>query len=322
MGNSIRKIDITIEKRVIELYTKQKLSMNNISKKLLEEDIKISSTTVKNILDRNNVHTRTNGGIYKIPIEEIFELYINQNKTLKEIGKIYNTSPVTIRKVLIDNDIDRKSMSDYTNPNLAHDYFEEIDTEKKAYLLGFLIADGNIYRRKNGNYVVRLDIHEKDKIILDSFKKEICSNNKLVPDNRGCLCLNINSNKMASDLIKHGVIINKTFRTSLPKLEKDLMKHLIRGIFDGDGWASKFIRSGKNFYSYAWGICGSNTLMKQIRDYLVVELKIFPIKVCEGKGCYLIIWGNKKDIASIGRWIYNDATIYLYRKKDVIIDLM
>ena len=47
-------------------------------------------------------------------------------------------------------------------------YFEKIDSKDKAYFLGLLMADGNKYKN-----TVRIELQEKDKSILELFKKYI-----------------------------------------------------------------------------------------------------------------------------------------------------
>ncbi|HET8689399.1 MAG TPA: hypothetical protein VFM18_22540, partial [Methanosarcina sp.] len=51
-------------------------------------------------------------------------------------------------------------------------YFSKIDTHTKAYLLGFIAADGCIQRV--GNSVgLTVTIHIKDRVVLDTLKSEI-----------------------------------------------------------------------------------------------------------------------------------------------------
>lgn len=56
------------------------------------------------------------------------------------------------------------------------DYFNVIDTEKKAYFLGFIYADGCIYKRQKGNSLeisLNISIQSKDKEILEELEKEL-----------------------------------------------------------------------------------------------------------------------------------------------------
>lgn len=62
--------------------------------------------------------------------KENIEKYIKEGKTYKEIGDIYNVHSETIAR------ISRKFNYSHYNNN----YFEKIDTEAKAYLLGFIFS--------------------------------------------------------------------------------------------------------------------------------------------------------------------------------------
>ena len=65
---------------------------------------------------------------------------------------------------------------------INYNYFDEIDTENKAYWLGFLFADGSITTPfrvnkdgsiKNGIYRIEISLKEDDKDHLDKFRKEL-----------------------------------------------------------------------------------------------------------------------------------------------------
>ena len=50
-----------------------------------------------------------------------------------------------------------------------HSYFEKIDTEDKAYFLGFIYADGSIVTNKRNSLYIK--IHSKDQHILEDLIK-------------------------------------------------------------------------------------------------------------------------------------------------------
>lgn len=73
------------------------------------------------------------------------------------------------------------------------DFFENIDSEEKAYFLGFLMADGNVYVRKQSQPCIRLEISVKDLEILERFKMVIESKNSICFDKRNCCSLKVHS---------------------------------------------------------------------------------------------------------------------------------
>lgn len=114
------------------------------------------------------------------------------------------------------------------------DFFNEINTESKAYFLGLLYADGYINDKLK---YVELTLHKDDCEIINQFIVELKSNRKpvFIKNKKYCRII-INSEKMVNDLIVLGCTNNKTHTLKFPNNISDkLMHHMIRGYFDGDG---------------------------------------------------------------------------------------
>lgn len=114
--------------------------------------------------------------------------------------------------------------------------FENIDTQEKAYILGFLYADG--YVNKNISQV-SLKLQRRDEPILNKIK--LCLNynkplNYSVARGKFEQCnLIICNKKIYYDLQSHGLHPCKSFTCEFPVLRDDLNRHFIRGYFDGNG---------------------------------------------------------------------------------------
>ena len=81
--------------------------------------------------------------------DELKELYLNSDLPLEKIGEIYNVSRETVTNFAkrqgwygLRQDAPRATYQ------LNQEYFDVIDSEDKAYWLGFIAADGNILRFK------------------------------------------------------------------------------------------------------------------------------------------------------------------------------
>ena len=113
--------------------------------------------------------------------------------------------------------------------------FEKIDTQEKAYILGFLYADGCVNSKISQ---VRLKLQERDKQVLDdickylNYKKPLCyySDGKF-----SNLSIIICNRIIYENLIGHGLTPKKSFTCVYPNLDINLDRHFIRGYFDGDG---------------------------------------------------------------------------------------
>ena len=78
--------------------------------------------------------------------ETAAEMY-KSGKTLQEIANVIGTYPGKVGKILKELGLKRGRQYKYINEH----YFDVIDSEDKAYILGFLIADGciRLEERKN-----------------------------------------------------------------------------------------------------------------------------------------------------------------------------
>lgn len=163
-------------------------------------------------------------------------------KTKPQIARELNCSISFVKKIWAENNLGRTLRTNYYyNKN----YFENIDTPEKAYWLGFIAADGNLYRRDGHQGLVSISIHEKDIELLENFKKELNTTKPIsvVRDKRRSdtimASLQVTSDKIFNDLLDKGVGIRKTFDLDLMQIFKNIpcrfQSDFILGYFDGDG---------------------------------------------------------------------------------------
>ena len=151
----MKRTDKEIEQKIIALYQEGK------SMKDAGAPYGVTSATVKAILERNSIQKRTKGGIYALPEKEIIDKY-KSGISCNKIACEYKVTIHTITNLLEKHNIPRDNV--YHNKDLIENYWESIDSYDKAYFLGFIITDGNVY----GNFV-RLQLSDKDINILKIF---------------------------------------------------------------------------------------------------------------------------------------------------------
>lgn len=219
------------------------LRKENVSTRKIQKILQISQYKIYKVLKEEGLVKSPVFIDYKKQQKEIIKLY-TEGKTIANIGKILNADSKRISKVLKNNGIIVKKCAEINRKNnFNEDYFEKIDTEDKAYFLGLLYADGNIYLKRNR---VQITLQKKDKYILEEFSKFINSTAKLYVDREKYYKLILDSKKMVKDLINLGCIPKKSLKLKFPSCEQvpeNLMNHFIRGYFDGDGSISN---SGTN----------------------------------------------------------------------------
>ncbi len=140
------------------------------------------------------------------------------------------------------------------------DFFKKW-SDKMAYVLGFLYADGDIEDTRKSSRTQYISFASVDKEILESIKKALGSEHKITYrspravtykngktyESSGIYCLRIGSKKMFDDLLKLGLTPRKSLTIKFPdNIPDDYFGHFVRGYFDGDGCVT--IKKGKGKY--------------------------------------------------------------------------
>lgn len=247
-------------------------------------------------------------------------LYLEGNSAYT-IAKIFKCSEGTIQKVIRKLGIMRnhsEACSKRTNkPTGIKDesFFESINTEEKAYWLGFFMADGCVNIKAN-----RLQLGLAETEPLEKFKKAIKSNQEIKTytrkDGHISYRFDITSKKMCNDLIKHGCIPNKTHILKFPDIKSELIHHLIRGYFDGDG-CIYFRKPKGNYVSPVISIVGNINFLEGLRKNLKMDEYKMALKIRHperNNNIRYFVLSGKKACKKFFKIVYNDATVYLKRK--------
>lgn len=312
------------EKRVIvELYNSG-WPINHIAKRLGRND-----STVGRFLKREGYETPgRHAKISRIhwtkdEVETIIRLYTEEGLTTEQLAQLYShrtSCPETIGNLLKRHGVTLRPRG-VPAKLTRHDYFSVIDTEAKAYFLGLLLADGSILCNKAGipNSVVISLVHH-DAYVLEKFREEVGSSNTLIfderPGRKPMVVLRLSSQVMAKDLAKYGIVPKKTYvDLSLPNIAPELMRHFIRGVFDGDGTVYTYHQG--NWLQLTYGFYGNYHFLVELRDFLVAELGLAHRKVFNKGSVALVYFSRKHDVSAFYHYIYDDATIYLERKRRI-----
>lgn len=125
-------------------------------------------------------------------IQKIIDLYTIEGKTQKEIGPIMGCGIKPIIRVLHENNIPTNIRR--TNRRLKENYFSNIDTPNKAYFLGLLFADGSVSKDNIREAMIKIQLLNEDRQLLEKFKLEIVSDG-IIMNAKGDTCaLAIRSN--------------------------------------------------------------------------------------------------------------------------------
>lgn len=238
------------------------------------------------------------------------EEHIKNRLSYSQIREKYNISRGTwdywIRQKLGKNADQRKYVC-------KDDFFDNIDSEIKAYLLGILYADG--YISSDGRIGILLN--EKDVEILELIKKFIAPTSIIQHINYQNIKRNpqvkirFRSKRLYKRLQELGFTTDKTHTNCniLLKIPFQYKKDFIRGYTDGDGC----IRFDKQGTWYKLGITWCNgvpRILEEIQSYF---------SQCRGhlhhiNNYYTLSYEKKSDVLIICKNLYEGCTYYLRRK--------
>jgi len=237
--------------------------------------------------------------------EQVVMMFVDGVKP-RVIMETFNISLRQLAEIVADSD-ETEDTSSYKH-RFNHNYFRKIDTDEKAYWLGFLFGDGNVSSRLQD---VSIAQSGKDRSHLVKFAKAIGGTEKMVYATTNIVYpesphakINIRSRLMALSLIDKGCWPNKSLVVGPPeKVLKKYIKHFIRGLVDADG----------GIYIYpklsSLELVGSYDLLKWVSEQGPTVLT----GPRPHKSIYRIR-SRADDVYDWVKWLYEDSTVYLDRK--------
>ena len=253
-------------------------------------------------------------------IQDIINLYLKENYSLKKIGDKYNVSRSVIKRVLEENQIKLREKTHKISCD--YDIFETVDNELKAYWLGFLMADGCNYQREQNSTII-ITLSNKDKNHLEKFKK-FCKLDKEIKtfvansgfSNNNEMCrIEIYSNKMSKDLADKGMVPKKSLILNKPKINEKYYLPFILGYFDGDGSIFK-TKQG----NYGINIEGTKEILEWINNILNISDN-YEKRYDDNKNNYYIRCGGTNKPYQIMKKLYDSCPEHLDRKFNIYKEL-
>lgn len=242
--------------------------------------------------------------------KELFENYIKDGLTVTKIGKLFNVSTASVSQKAkkLGITFPKKETFDIN-------IFDTIDTEEKAYWLGFLYADGCVYNSPH-HYILSLSLKSSDYNHVKKFKdflkdkrdnsiiknSTISRKDKIYEESRYVIC----SKHLVEKLSNYGCIPRKSLKLTFPNenifKEKNLIIDFIRGYIDGDGCLCK--KHNRLYIS----ILGTFEFLSGVKKYFPVFSSI------RKHGNIYVVECGCGSADKIAMTLYNNATIYLDRK--------
>lgn len=184
-------------------------------------------------------------------------------------------------------------------------------TSDMSYVLGFIAADGCITENP---FELSIELSEKDiehvKRIRDLLAPEnsIFVKNKQVNNKQHrSVGFSTASDYMCKRLIQLGITPRKSLTLEFPEIPYKYLNNFILGYFDGDG-SIFYNKRG----SWAINFVGTELFLRSINDIFNKELNIS--KKIYSRGNIFRLTYHLYDSIKIGKWMYKESNLYLYRK--------
>ena len=199
-------------------------------------------------------------------------------------------------------------------PALDDAFFSRVDTEAKAYLLGWIASDGSITKGS-----IRLYLHEKDAKTLSRVRDLICAELPLRQKKPHLVGFTINSTQVVADICRWLDIPEgkKSSTVGFPQLETEALGWaFLRGLFDGDGSVSSVEAANRRSARAEWPAprCTLTSNSSRLLDAVARFCRVPSYR-----GTTVIEWAGSNALDFLGK-LYGNTSLYLTRKRDLYLD--
>lgn len=292
--------------------------------------------------------------------EDIRNLYVNEDWSMRSIMKKYGCAQKPMTRVLdelgidhsrgntsaykynytegiydecIENEVIQKIKdvpSKQQKYNINDKYFDDIRNPEVVYTIGFLYADGC----NHNNRQITLALKECDGDILRQINKNIKNENPVRfsdksnkhdfgYDYENQYQLDIYNKRIATVLNILGVVPRKSLILQFPKwLHPSLYSSFIRGVYDGDGSVYRYF-DGENPRNTIITITSTEDFCMALTDIAAKYIGInshIYDASCHNGVTKVFSICGYNICKKFLDWIYEDSTIHLHRKYDRYCD--
>lgn len=250
--------------------------------------------------------------MYNMITESIYQQIkqeYNNGMSLTSIGKKYHVDRGKLSKRLKKDGVE--IINHQNEVTFNENFFDVIDTEEKAYWLGFMYADGYVSKKDGG---IELSLKSSDINHLRKFTKSLDFTNKhLFQDDIRCR-ITFRNKHMRQSLINLGCVPQKSLILTCPnktQVPSFLFNHFARGYVDGDGYIGIGLNHKKERTKPRINVLGTEKFLTGFVSNLGWKNNIRKhnnIFCVEYSGKYVMDYLDQ---------IYSNAMFYLDRKYEI-----
>lgn len=309
-----------IKQNILE-YIKKNSYNGYIDKHLVSEFFQVSEKTAERRIKELGFKHMSSKNICMM-------IDICNNIPSVEIAQKYGCSLVNVNAFARRHNLSGRynySHKNYKDP----EYFSSIDTEEKAYILGFIAADGHVSDKE-----IIISLSSKDVDIIEKIRSSIGINkdikfytgNSFNPnENSEFVRFTFGTKEMISSLRSLGFVRDKTVNFRIPKIDSPLYRHFIRGYVDGDGSFGRYLHND-GYYRSSMTICGTEEFLLGLMEIFISMgfstskklKKRFNTENC----CYELALSGNDNVLKVLNYLYLDSNIYLDRKYENFLSMV
>lgn len=262
-------------------------------------------------------------------VQMLIDEYNTTNISLHDLSKKYHTDAgyqFKIHNIPKRGTGEQKSLT-RTNCIVLNWNFESIETEEQAYITGLLFADGYISHMQIG-----LRLKKSDKNLVEKIRNYFSSEITMSEDaaSYGFVI----SSDIACQNLKNLGKVKTGEPIHIPEMNASLVRHFLRGYFDGDGTIFICNNNGNKFFK-ANICCVTTNILEEFKEVLLENEISSTINKENRKGktmripegtcvcsfdMYRLFIRKKDSIEKFYHYLYDNCNIWLERKRKIFED--
>lgn len=308
---------IKYKEQIVSLFNQGKTYVE-IANIISSPENPINPSHVRNMIRHELGNVKGNGKKVIQGYEEELLQMASSGMKPTEMARQLNISPVTVNSWFQTKHPEIKFLPDKGNI----DYFHTIDSYAKAYIVGFIAADGSLVQNKGTNTItLTITLKYEDKDVLEFIKKELGNTKRLLEIRRPSsfdktkiihhIRFTLSDKHIAQDLQNLGITFNKslTMGNIINNIPYEYRDAFIIGYFDGDGSVS--VAPNINDNSLYIQIRGTKEFLSSICNHL----NITASHIHQNDSIPRLTFANKKDTYRFFQ-CYNNLPFFYKRKYD------
>lgn len=309
-------MDIATKKRMVIDALKNGDSLSKIGRDIFNSK---GTASLNAFINKYGIQIDKYNDSYRFVNQEWLKAALEECGTPNKVASRYNMARTSVTRYAKKYGLYEKKFSRTKTNKIDETYFEEIDNAKKAYWLGFIMADGSLYHYKDSDKVqFELKIKESDKELMENFAEDIgFPVEKLVfrdSTRKGTLthsiALKTYNKRFCDNLIKHGIVDRKSGKESFPKIPTEFQRDFVRGFWDGDG----------NISEICTAVSMSFKIISQLSLFFAKRFVVTFVNysITNNKKMIYSIKIPKKSLSAFKNIVYYDGCFGLKRKIECI----